>query len=102
MLDKLKALWAKINQPLADIWEKDKVFFIIFGLVILVAKFRGVLIDLIVGQAKKTVDSAQKEDEKLSKEEKSDSDQADALVAKSDELPKEEPKVTEDWYKNEH
>src|SRR5882672_6409764 len=101
MIEKLKAFWAKIESDAAELWEKDRLFFIAFIGLIAVAKFRDILIRLIVGSAKKLEDDTAKKDAVLLADENKANDQADALV-KDAEQKAEDAKnipVNTDWYK---
>src|ERR1035437_2398125 len=95
----LKAFLLKLNTGAKELWEKDKVFVIVFGLLILIVKFKDVLISLLVASAKRTVEDAQKKDATLATQESQANTQADALVQKAkDEASKETP-VGTDWHK---
>lgn len=101
MIEKLKAFWAKVESDAALLWERDKVFFIAFIGLIAVAKFRDVLIQLIMGSAKKLEDDTIKKDAVLLADENKANDQANTLV-KDAEKKAEDSKnipVNEDWYK---
>jgi hypothetical protein len=104
MLARLKAvwsnLWAKINLDAKELWSKDKVFFIIFGAIILIVKFRDIFISLLVSGGKKTMDNAQKKDDSLATQEKTENGQADALVKQAEALSNKETLVQPDWYKD--
>lgn len=101
MIEKLKAFWSKIESDAAELWAKDKVFFIAFIGLIAVAKFRDVLIQLIVGSAKRLVDDTQKKSDALSGEETKANDQANALVKDAEQKAADAQATTvdEDWYK---
>lgn len=99
MLDKLKALWARINQPLVDMWNKDKIFLVIFGVVILIIKFHSILINLIVNNSKKLLAKTVAKDAVLAKEENAANTSADEYVKKAEDEPKKATTVDENWYK---
>jgi hypothetical protein len=89
----------KFKAPIGDLWDNHKVFLIIFGIAIIVFKFREVIIDLLVSDSHKKVDEAQKKDVELRAEEKQANDQANQLVKEAENLSHDKPKVDEDWYK---
>jgi hypothetical protein len=96
---KLKAIWAKVNSDAADLWQRDKAFFVAFAALIAFVKFRDILINLMVALAKREYTGAQKQDAKLATQENQASTQADALAAQAAALPATETPVTEDWNK---
>ena len=99
MKEKLQAFWAKVNQDAKDIWNKDKGFFIAFGVLILFVKFRDLLIDLLLNSAKRVSDNAKKEDGKLANEESQANSQANDLIKKAQDLPNQQKPIDRDWYK---
>ena len=99
MDEKLKALWAKFNQDAKSVWTNNKIFFIIFGVVLLVIKFRNVIIDLLLSSAKQIEADAKKEDSKLASQENQANTEADKLVQQAQEEPAKQPPVDVNWYK---
>lgn len=93
-------VWAKIDQDVKVIWQKDKLFFIAFFALIVVVKFRQGLINILIGSAKWIFDRTQEKDAKLQAEIKENNDKADKLVAEANSLPAQEKPVDVDWYKN--
>lgn len=93
-------VWAKIDQDVKVIWQKDKLFFIAFFALIVVVKFRQGLINILIGSAKWIFDRTQEKDAKLQAEIKENNDKADKLVAEANSLPGQEKPVDVDWYKN--
>lgn len=89
----------KFNSSLSELWEKDKVFLLCFGLLILVVKFRSVLISLIVANSKKLLEDTKTADTVLQKQENDYKKKADALVQEAKNLPNTKENVDEDWYK---
>lgn len=89
----------KMQMDAKELWADHKIFFIIFGVLLIVVKFRDLIIDILVSSAKRTVDSAKKEDSQLAKQEGDASKAADDLVAKANsEAGKEQP-ISDDWNK---
>lgn len=89
----------KFNMPFSELWEKYKLFLIGFGLLILIVKFRSVIIDLLISDAHKKVDEAQKKDATLHQEENKANDEANRLRDEANKLSENKPKVDEDWNK---
>lgn len=89
----------KLKMDAKDLWNSHKVFFVVFGILILVVKFREILIDLIVSSSKKTLEDATKQDTQLAAEETKDKADADKLVEQAKEEPLKEKPVDVDWYK---
>ena len=89
----------KFSLPFGTLWDKYKVFLIIFGIFILIWKFRSLIIDLLVSDVHTTMDKAQKQDATLRQEEKEANDQANKLRQEADALSKDKPEVDEDWHK---
>jgi hypothetical protein len=99
---KASGLWSLAQKDVGSIWSENKVFFFLFGAVILVIKFRDVLINLLVSSGKAEVKSDEKKDQKLAKEADDANKQADALVQQAQKLEEDKKPVAEDWYKNEN
>jgi len=89
----------KLNMPLSQLWSQYRLFLIGFGVLILIFKFREVIIDLLVSSARKTVDEAQKQDTQLRQDETKANTQANDLRQQAEDLGKNKPKVDEDWHK---
>lgn len=99
MDEKLKALWDKLNTDVKTLWANNKLFLIIFGVLILIIKFRTVIIDILVSNSKEILEDAKKQDTQLKSEENKANDQANQLVKESKDLSKNKPKIDEDWNK---
>lgn len=89
----------KFNLPLKTLWTQYRGFLIGFSILILIFKFREVIIDLLVSSVHKQVDNAKKQDTELRKEENSANAQADLLRKQAEELAQSKDKIDEDWYK---
>ncbi|NJO48145.1 MAG: hypothetical protein HC840_00355 [Leptolyngbyaceae cyanobacterium RM2_2_4] len=89
----------KFKSPIGTLWDNHKIFLIIFGLAILIYKFREVIIDLLVSSSREAVKDAQKQDQVLRGEEKAANDQANQLRKEAEALSKEKPTVDEFWHK---
>ena len=89
----------KLQMEPAALWKSYKVFFIVFGLLILVIKFRETIIDILVSSSKVTLDNTQKQDTQLKADENKTNSQANKLVDYAKKLGDNKPKVDEDWNK---
>lgn len=89
----------KFNLPFSTLWSQYKGFLIAFGILILIFKFREVIIDLLVGSARKTVQDATKQDQVLRGEEKAANDQANELRKQASDVAANKPVIDEDWNK---
>ena len=93
------SLWDRMNQSLGDLWAKDKAFLFLFGVIILIVKFRSILIDILVKSGKEEADKAKQENDKLLQQENQASTEADKLVEQAKNEPSKQQPVTDDWYK---
>lgn len=89
----------KFNLPFSTLWDQYKGFLIVFGILILIFKFREVIIDLLVSGAHKTVSDATKQDQILRDEEKLANYQANEFIKKAADAATNKPAVDEDWNK---
>lgn len=89
----------KLKMDPKTLWNDHKVFLICFGALILIVKFRDVLIDILVASAKSLLKDTKAKDAVLANEEQKAKDDADALVRKAKEEPLKEQPVDDDWYK---
>jgi len=93
----LKAFWVKLNTSAADLWKNDKLFLILFGVIILVFKFRSLLVDLIVSDSEAVFKKAQQTSDELTKNETKNNQAADELIAHAEKLNSSQGNVTDDW-----
>lgn len=89
----------KLAMDAKSLWNEHKLFFIIFGALILIVKFRDILIDILVSSANREMTDAKKQDASLAADENKANAQADELVKKAAEEPAKEKPVDDDWYK---
>jgi cell division protein FtsB len=87
----------KFNMPAKQLWANYKVFFIVFGILILIYKFREVIISLLVSSSRRAMDDARKQDANLKSEENALNNQANQLRDEANSLDNSKPKVDEDW-----
>lgn len=97
MKEKLQAFWAKLNTEISTLWENNKIFVIVFGALILIIKFREVIISFLVADSKRIFDNATKESDSLKKQQDSYNSSADKLVEEAKQLPNHEGPVGTDW-----
>jgi hypothetical protein len=87
------------KKDLSDLWKEHKLFLIFFGIFILIFEFRNILLDLLISGAREEVKATQKEDAKLASQQNAANDKANALVAESNSVGKDDKPVDENWYK---
>lgn len=95
----LQALYVKLTTDVGQLWQTDKGFVILFGVVILAIKFHSILIDLIVSNSKAIFDSTKKTSDVLQKKEDDANAQANHLVENAKKLPESEVPIDDDWNK---
>lgn len=95
----VKTFWQKVTGDVTYLWENDKIFLVVFGVLILVAKGSSLIIDLLAYRSKQEVDSATKQDAVLKAQEDAHKAAANALVKQADALPSQEKPVDENWDK---
>ena len=86
-----------LKSVIKDLWGKYGIFFVLIGILLLVAKFNDVIMDLLGWSSKKDLQKAEKTDAELKAQEDAANQQADALVKKANDLPSQEGKVDENW-----
>lgn len=97
MNDKLKAFWGKLNTGIGTLWENNKIFVIVFGVLILIIKFREVIISFLVADSKRIFDNATKQSDSLKKQQDDYNSSANKLVEEAKQLPNHEGPVGTDW-----
>jgi hypothetical protein len=98
-MDTPQTLWTRINTDVKTLWAKDRVFLIIFGVLILMAKASSLLMAFYSAKAKAELNAAVKQDASLKAQETAANNQADALVKEADALPSQEAPVDANWDK---
>lgn len=103
MLTKLTTAWqnfeAKARQDWKIIWDSGKGFFFAAGILILIVKFRDIIIDILLNSAKRLFSNATKKDAVLDNQETKDNNAANALVDQANKLPSNETPTSDDWNK---
>lgn len=89
----------KFKMPFSVLWDQYKGFLIVFSVLILIFKFREVIIDILISSAHKTVSDATKQDSKLHGEENAANDQANSLRKEASDMANNKPVINEDWNK---
>lgn len=97
--NKPKGFLDKFNAPISYLWDNHKYFLIGFGVLILLIRFNGVIIDLLVGNSRKLVADAKETDTKLKEEQDQASSKADQLIQEAQKLSENKPVIDEDWHK---
>lgn len=95
----VKTFLQKLNSNFSTLWSDHKVFLIIFGVLIIIAKFSNIMIYILSYLSKKELDNAVKKDGQLKDEQNAANNAANALIKEADELPSKQTPVTPDWYK---
>jgi hypothetical protein len=95
----LKELWAKAVQKLKEVWEKNKLLILIIIPLILLAKFRDLIIDILVSSSKKLVEKTTKDSAELKQEQDAANNEANQIIADADKKSENKPKVDKDWHK---
>lgn len=95
----VKTFWQKVTGDVKYLWDNDKIFLVVFGVLILFAKGSNLVIDFLAFRSKQEVDSATKQDAALKAQEDAAKEQADDLVKKANSLPSQQQPVDENWDK---
>jgi hypothetical protein len=93
------SFFEKLNMPVSQLWSQYRGFLIAAGVLILIVKFREVIIDFLVSSVKTKMDETQKKSDQLKSEQDAANAQADALRQHANDLDKNKTEVGEDWYK---
>ena len=92
-----QSFWTKVTSDVGTLWQKEKGFVIAFGVIILVVKFREILINIIVSSSKALFQNAEEQSTKLDNQENKDNAAADNLVQQANQLPNDEKPVDPNW-----
>lgn len=96
----LKDQASKINQDFKTLWNNNRIFLILLIPIILIIKFRNVIIDILVNASKQQIEDAQNKDAKLKTKEDQAKAQANQLVDEANKLGQQpQQPVDVDWYK---
>lgn len=89
----------KLQMDPATLWKNHRWFLIGFGLLILVIKFREVIIDILVSSSKTVMNDARKNDAQLRNDQNQANDAANKLIDDANKMAENKPDVDEDWHK---
>lgn len=89
----------KFSMSFGDLWANHKLFLIGCGALILIVKFREVLIDILVSSSKTLIADTKKQSDVLVTQENEANKQANDLIAKAKEEPSKNTPSDDDWYK---
>lgn len=83
------------------LWNNNKIFFFLLLPIILIVLFKDLLLDLVIGSARKILNDAKKKDEGLRSEQEWAEAIANEKKKQADELGKQAENVDEDenWHK---
>lgn len=93
------SFWTKLNSGFGELWSSSKLFVIIFGVLILIIKFKSVIIDILLKDSKDVLQNTIDKDAKLQQQQNAANDAANALIKQAEDLDKNKPGVGEDWNK---
>lgn len=99
MDQKIKDFWNKLNSDIAELWKNNKLFLIIFGVLILVIKFRTIIINLLIENSKELMKKNKEKDKNLQQQEEDYKKQSEYFLEKAKESSKDKSPIKEDWYK---
>jgi hypothetical protein len=97
--DGLSLFWTRLQADLKFMWDNDRIFLVIFGVLVLILKGSQMMISFLAFKSKVQVAVASKEDSVLKAQETADENQANDLEAKAAALPSQQPPVDENWDK---
>jgi hypothetical protein len=112
MLSKLKTFLSNVSQgwnnfkalakkDFSTLWNEYRGFIIFIGGLVLLLKFRELIINFLLNSAKNLFNSSTKTDQTIKLEEDKNNQAANNLVKEANDLPNQEKPVDENWYKNE-
>lgn len=93
--EQVKTFWQKTK----DFAKKNSIMLGAVAVLLFIAKFSSLIVDLITWLSKRTVQKTKDQDVGLKKQEDAAKSAADALVKRADELPSTKKPVDEDWNK---
>ncbi len=87
----------KLSSGIGYLWKNDKIFLIVFGVLIILAKITSLFMDLLATSSRKDVEKTQAQDSVLKAKEDSYKSQADSLQKDAENLANTKTNVKEDW-----
>jgi hypothetical protein len=97
VLAKLKALWTRLKSNASDLWAGGRWFVAVLGVIVVVLKFKDLLVDFLVDGAKSIFNNTTKQTNDLNNQENQNNESADQLVDDAKKLPDQEPPVSDGW-----
>lgn len=93
-----------MDEKIKNLWNNNKILFFLLIPIILIVVFRDLILALLFGSARKTVEQAKAEDAKLTTESNAANLEAEKLKAEADMLAKQigarkESDIPLDWNK---
>ena len=89
----------KFSLPFSTLWEKHKIFLIIFGLLIVIVKFREVIMDFLIASARAAFNNAKEKDADLANRQNDANNRANQIIDNAEKLDDTRPNIDEDWHK---
>lgn len=89
----------KLNSPLSTLWSENKMFFVVFIVIILIYKFQDVIIDVLVENSKSILNKTRNESASLKEASDLLNSKSNQLINESNELLNKKSKIDEDWHK---
>lgn len=89
----------KLQMSPSELWSKYKVFLIVFGLLILILRFRDVIFDLLIKSSGRLIANSKKKSDQLQQDQNDANREANKLVEDAKKLGENKPLVDEDWHK---
>ena len=97
--DALSVFYARLTADLKFMLSNDRIFLVIFGVLILVIKGASVMANILIFKSKAEVAVANKENAVLQAQENAANNQANALIKDANALPGQEKPVDGNWDK---
>ena len=88
---------SKLRTDIGELWQENKLFVFVFGALILVIKFREILINIIVANGKTIFNNATQQSAKDQKKEDQNNQDANALIKQAEDIGKNSPSIPDDW-----
>lgn len=88
-----------MDKKIQDLWQNNKIVFFLLLIPIALWFCRNLIVDLLIGSSKKTMEKAEEKSKELEKESLVANTQADQIIKDADKAAVKKDEVTEDWYK---
>lgn len=93
-----KSFLDKFNAPMSVLWDNHKTFLIIFGLLIILFKFKDVVFDLLVNNSRKIVQDTKEQDKSLKADQDQANNKANELIKEAESLNVNKKEIDENWH----